>query len=150
MDSTIVTAMAAVLGSLVGGSATVATAWITQRTLSKRELMRAEIRTRETLYGEFICACSKLVIDSFERTLDKPETLLPAYELLNRIRLCASAAVLAEGERVLQRITEQYFSPNLSDEQLRALVRSGAADADPLKSFGEACRIELKSIRAAV
>jgi hypothetical protein len=42
------------LGSLVGGSATVATAWITQRTLSKRELMGAEIRTHEACYGEFI------------------------------------------------------------------------------------------------
>jgi hypothetical protein len=48
------------------------------------------------------------VIDSFERALDTPETLLPAYELLNRIRLCASDAVLAEAEQVLQRITEQY------------------------------------------
>ena len=149
MDSTFVTAMAGVLGSLVGGSATVATAWISQRTLNKRELLRAEIRTRETLYGEFIRACSKLVVDSFERTLEKPETLLPMYELLNRIRLCASDAVLAEAEQVLQRITEQYFSPNLSVEELRALVKSGSADADPLKSFGEACRVELKSIRAA-
>jgi hypothetical protein len=148
MDSTIVPAMAGVLGSLVGGSATVATAWITQRTLSKRELMAAEIRTRETLYGEFIRACSKLVIDSFERTLDKPETLLPAYELLNRIRLCASDAVLAEAEKVLQRITEQYFSPNLSVEEMRALVRSWSTD--PLQPFGEMCRVELKSIRAAV
>jgi hypothetical protein len=84
-----------VFGSFVGGSATFATAWITQRTRSKRELIGAEIHARETLYGEFIRACSKLVIDSFERTLDKPETLLPAYELLNRIRLCASDAVLA-------------------------------------------------------
>ena len=148
MDTAIVSAMAAVFGSLVGGSATVATAWVTQRTLSKRELVAAEIRTRETLYGEFICACSKLVVDSFERALDKPETLLPAYELLNRIRLCASDAVLAQAEQVLQRITEQYFSPNLSVEEVRTLVKSGSADADPLKSFGEACRVELKSIRA--
>jgi hypothetical protein len=36
MDATIVSAMAGVFGSLVGGSATVATAWITQKTLSKR------------------------------------------------------------------------------------------------------------------
>ncbi len=69
MDPAIVSAMAAVLGSLVGGAATFATAWVTQRTLSKRELLGAEIRTRETLYGEFIRACSKLVIDSFERAL---------------------------------------------------------------------------------
>jgi hypothetical protein len=150
MDPAIVSAMAAVFGSFVGGSATFATAWITQRTRSKRELIAAEIHARETLYGEFIRACSKLVVDSFERTLDKPETLLPAYELLNRIRLCASDAVLAEAEQVLQRITEQYFAPNLSVEEIRALVRSGGADADPLKSFGEACRIELKSIRAVV
>ena len=73
MDPAIVSAMAAVLGSLVGG----ATAWLSQRTLSKRELLGAEIRTREALYGEFISACSKLVVDSFECALDKPETLLP-------------------------------------------------------------------------
>ena len=120
MDATIVSAMAAVLGSLVGGSATVATAWVTQRTLSKRELIGAEIRKREMLYGEFISASSKLVVDSFERTLDKPEKLLSVYELLNRIRLSASDAVLAEAEQILKRITEQYFSPNLSVEELRA------------------------------
>jgi hypothetical protein len=45
-------------------------------------------------------------------------------------------------------ITEQYFSPNLSVEAMRALVLSGSPD--PLKSFGEACRIELKSMRATV
>ncbi|HET9881867.1 MAG TPA: hypothetical protein VFS81_08935 [Candidatus Binatia bacterium] len=149
MDPVIVSALAAVLGSLVGGAATFATAWVTQRTLSKRELIAAEIRTRETLYGEFISACSKLVVDSFERTLDNPETLLPAYELLNRIRLCASDAVLIQAEQVLQRITEQYFSPNLSVDEIRALVRSGKTDADPLKSFGEACRLEIKSLRAS-
>ena len=148
MDPVIVSALAAVLGSLVGGAATFATAWVTQRTLSKRELIAGEIRTRETLYGEFISACSKLVVDSFERALDKPETLLPAYELLNRIRLCASDAVLSQAEQVLQRITEQYFSPNLSVDEIRALVLSGKTDGDPLKSFGEACRLEIKSLRA--
>ena len=147
MDATIVSAMAAVLGSLVGGSATVATAWITQRTLSKRELLGTEIRARETLYGE-IRECSKLVLDSFTHTLDKAEKLLPVYELLNRIRLCASDAVLAEAEEILKRITEQYYSPNLSVEEIRMLVKSHGPD--PLKSFGEACRVELKSMRAAV
>jgi hypothetical protein len=147
MDPAIVSAMAAVLGSLVGGSATVATAWVTQRTLSKRELIGAEIRKREMLYGEFISASSKLVMDSFTHTLDKPETLLPVYEVLNRIRLCASDAVLAEAERILATITEQYFSPNLSIAEMRTLVRRSA---DPLRSFGEACRAELKSMRAGV
>ena len=148
MDSTIVSAMAAVLGSLVGGSATVATTWVTQRTLSKRELLRVDIRRRETLYGEFISECSARVIDSFERTLEKPETLLHAYALLNRIRLCASDAVLAQAEATLRSITEQYFSPNLSVEEMGKLVRKWTTD--PLEPFGEACRLELKSMRAGV
>jgi hypothetical protein len=148
MDTTIITAMAGVLGSLVGGSPTVAATWVTQRTLSKRELLRADIRRREALYGEFISECSARIIESFERTLEKPETLLHVYELLNRIRLCASDAVLAQAEATLRFITEQYFSPNLSVEEMRKLVRTGTSD--PLKPFGEACRVELKSIRAAL
>ncbi len=149
MDATVVSALAAVFGSLVGGSATVATTWITQRTQSKRELIRAEISKRETLYGEFICECSRLFVDSLVHTLDKSEAMLPLYALLNRIRVSASNTVLAEAEQVLIRITEQYFSPNLSVEEMRALIHSGS-DADPLKPFGEACRVELKSMRAAV
>lgn len=148
MDATIVSAMAAVFGSLVGGSATVATAWVTQKTLNKRELVGAEIRSREALYGDFIRECAKQVVASFERTLDKPEMLLPVYELINRIRLSASDAVLTEAEHVLQRIVEQYFAPNLSVEEVRVLATS--ASDDPLKAFGEACRAELKSMRGAV
>ena len=148
MDATMVSAMAGVLGSLVGGSATLATAWITQRTQSKREFIAIEIRARETLYGEFIRECSKLVVDSFTHTLEKPETLSPVYETLNRIRLCASDAVLAEAEEMLKWLTEQYSSPNLSVEEIRKLIQ--VRGPDPLQSFGEACRVELRSIRGAV
>jgi hypothetical protein len=148
MDNSIITAMAGILGSLVGGSATVATTWVTQRTLGKRELLGADIRRRETLYGEFISECSKRVIDSFERTLDKSENLLPMYELLNRIRLCASDTIVQEAERVLKLITEQYFSSNLSLEEMRELIRQGG-NVDPLRPFAEACRSELKAMLAS-
>ena len=144
MDATIVSALAAIFGSLVGGSATVATAWVTQKTLNKREEISAEIRKRETLYGEFISECSKLVLDSFVRTLDKPEMMVSVYTLINRIRLTASDPVLSEAERMLVRITEQYFAPNLSVEELRVRYRSPSGD--PLKAFGDACRVELKSM----
>ena len=147
MDNAVISAMSAVLGSLVGGSATVATTWVTQRTLGKRELVRAEMKRREALYGEFISECSARLVESFERTLDKPGTLLQVYALLNRIRLCASDAVLTQAERTLHFIAEQYFSPNLSVEEVRNLIRSG--DQDPLKAFGEACRRELRAMRTA-
>ena len=148
MDTTLLTAMSGVLGSLVGGSATVATTWITQRTASRKELIQGDIRKREMLYGEFIAECAKLIMDAFTHTLDKPETLFPVYALINRIRLRASQPVLVEAERVLRTITEQYFARNLTLEEMRELARS--YDADPMKAFGEACRAELKSIRARI
>jgi hypothetical protein len=148
MDSAIVSAMAAVLGSLVGGSATVATAWITQKTVSQRDMIRTEVGKREALYGEFIAECAKRLVDAFTHTLEKPDTLLPLYALINRVRLSASPPVLAEAEHLLKRITEQYFSSNLTLEGVRDLALS--KNADPLQSFGEACRVELKSMRGRV
>jgi hypothetical protein len=148
VDTSLVSALSAVLGSLVGGSASVATTWVSQRTLNKRELIRAEMHKRETLYGEFIGEASKLVMDALTHRLEQPEKLLTAYALLNRIRLCASNQVLAEAEHVLRLVTEQYFSHNLTVEEVRALFR--AEDADPLKEFGRACREELKKMRAQV
>ena len=145
MDTMILTAMSGVLGSLVGGSATVATAWVTQKTVNRRELIQAEIRKRETLYGEFIGECAKVLVDAFTHTLEQPEKLLPIYAQINRIRLCASQPVLVEAEHVLRRITEQYFLKNLTIEELTRLARS--EDVDPLKAFGEACRAEIKSMR---
>ena len=146
MDTAIVGALAAVLGSLVGGSATVANSWVTQKTAGRRELLRQEIPKREALYGEFISECSKLFLDALANSIDNPDKLYGAFSVLNRIRLVASPAVLAEAEGVLRRITEQYFAKELTLDQMRELTHSDAAD--PLKSFGEACRAELLSLRA--
>jgi hypothetical protein len=143
-----VSTLPGVLVPVLSVSGAVVIAWITQRTLNRRLLLREEILSRETLYGEFISESARLLLDAFQHTLEKPETLLPAYALINRIRLCASKDVLIAAEGLLGRITDQYFSENLSLPELRELRRS--SEADPLRNFGEACRAELKSIRARV
>ena len=148
MDGAIIPAMAGVLGSLVGSSAAVATAWITQRAVNRRELTQRELRKREALYGEFIAECARLLVDAYTHTLDAPERLLPLYALVNRIRLCASQPVLVEAERLLTRITDQYFSRNLTLDEMRQLTHSDAAD--PMRAFGEACRVEFRQMRSAV
>jgi hypothetical protein len=63
MDPALLSALSAILGSLAGGSASVGAAWVTQRAHTTRELMTSEIRKRESVYGEFIAECSKLLID---------------------------------------------------------------------------------------
>jgi len=145
MDAALISVTSGLLGSVIGGTATVATTWIAQKTVNKRELVRDETRKREALYGEFIAECAKLFMDAFLHALEKPEILLPVYALINRIRLVASPAVLAEAERLVARLTDQYFSRNLTVEELRHLARS--EKADPLRAFGEVCRDELESMR---
>jgi len=148
MEPALVGAISAVVGSLVGGSASVATTWMAQKTLSRREVLREELRKREALYGEFIGECAKLFLDAFTHELEKPENLLPVFALINRIRLCASRKVLLEAERLLGRLTEQYFAKNLTVAELRELAHTD--QADPLSAFGEACRAELKSLRGGM
>jgi hypothetical protein len=145
MDAPLISLAAGLLGSIIGGSATIGTSWVVQKTLNKRELLRDEIRSREALYGEFIAECAKLLIDAALHTLEKPETLLPVYALINRIRLVASPAVLAQAEGLVARITDQYFSRNLTVDELRHMAHFD--EADPLGAFGEACRAEFESMR---
>ena len=145
-DTALLTALSGLLGTLIGGSASVATTWVAQKTVSKRELIREEMRKRETLYGEFIGECAKLLMESFTHSLEKPETMLAVLALINRIRLCASPTVLEQAERLLRRITDQYLSPNLTLDELRELARS--ENADLLREFAETCRAELVSIQA--
>ncbi len=152
MDPAILSALAAVLGSAVGGSATLGTAWITQKTQSRREVVGAEIRKRETLYGEFIAECSKLAIDALDHKLDSPEKLFQIYALQNRIRLTSSDAVVAAADQTLQRILKQYFAENITHEALRDLTHEFTdfdrlEGLDSLKPFSEACRKELRALQ---
>jgi len=144
LDPAVLSASAAVLGSLAGGSASIATAWLTQRTQGRRQAVQVEMRKREVLYADFITECSKLVLDALDHTLDRPETLLQAYSLVNRIRLISSDAVLHEAEAAMQNIIATYQAPNMPIEKFREI--SMDKSRDPLRAFSEACRDELKSL----
>ena len=144
MEPAVLTALSAILGSAVGGSATIATAWLTQRTQGRRERIEAEIRKREQLYVEFIAEGSKLIIEAFDHQLQSPERLTPLYSIVNRIRLRCSDDVLAAADRTSTRIIERYLEPNLSPEEMRQTVLTRTDD--PLKDFSEACRHELRML----
>jgi hypothetical protein len=148
MDRALLSALAAIFGSLVGASATIATAWLTQRTQARRASLEAEIRKREALYGEFIAEGSKLLIESMDHKLDDPERLYSLYAVLNRIRLVASDEVLAAADRTATQIIERFFRPNVSFEEMQQLVLT--RPNDPLKEFSEVCRVELCALQRSI
>jgi hypothetical protein len=141
MDSTLVTAIAAGLGSMAGASATIVTAFLTQRTQTIRANADWQLRVRESLYGEFITEASRLSVDSLVHSLDQPEQLVVLCGILSRIRLVAGADVLQKAEICCHRILEVYRLPNLTSDQIRTAFE--AHELDPLKDFSAACRAEL-------
>jgi hypothetical protein len=147
MDPTLVAALAALLGSVVGGAATIATAWVTQKTQTRREELKAEVRKRETLYSEFIVECSRLAIDALDHHLEDPRQVFQVVALQNRIKLVSSDEVVEAADATIKRILQQYFDANLTREQLQELAMGRAGD-DPVKTFSRACRKELRSLRA--
>ncbi len=145
MDPAIVSALSAVLGSIVGGAASISTAWFTQRAQSRRESVKSEIRRRELVYTEFIAECSKLAIDALDNTLNSPSTLIHVYALLNRIRLTSSDPIVSAAEETLKAIVAQYSMPNLTLEEIT--TNADLKRVDPLQPFSEACRRELRELQ---
>ena len=122
MDTPMITALAAASGSIVGAVVSGFIAWNTQRMQTVRELTQERLRERQTLYGEFITEASRLVVDAVSHSLETAEKLVILYGILGRIRLVSSGKVLAEAEKCVRQIVDLYESPNLTVEQVRALV----------------------------
>jgi hypothetical protein len=106
MDSTIITAVAAAAGSLVGDAATIGTTWIAQRIQATHARVEAKIRDHQALCGEFITEASRLAVEALTHSLEQPETLVKLYGIVGRIRLVASGPVLAATEGCIGRILD--------------------------------------------
>lgn len=140
IDSTMITGMAAVMGSLAGASASIATTWMTQRNQTKRERYHEEISRREVLYGEFISEGHRLTADAFEHALERADGLVKIYSILGRIRLVSSDPVVAAAEDCCVFLIDLYSKPAMSMEEIAATIRGAA---HPLKEFSIVCREEL-------
>ena len=144
MEPSIITALAAAGGSIVGGAATVTTTWINQHNQTVREQTQARLRERESLYGEFITEASRLAVDAVSHSLETLEKLVILYGIIGRIRLVASEEILTEAESCCQRIVELYARPNMNVEQIGESF--DPQELDPLKHFSSTCRAELLKI----
>lgn len=145
MNSGMIAALAAILGSFVGAMGSVVGTWITQRHQDRRDLLGKKIILREALYSDFIGESARLLVDSFEHNVVDPQKLIPVYALLSRIRLSSSQRVLETAEKIRKLILDTYNQPNLTAEQIEARAANGD---DPLKEFGDVCRVELDGMQS--
>ncbi|MBC7834283.1 MAG: hypothetical protein H7Y88_04175 [Phycisphaerales bacterium] len=144
LDTTLITATAAGIGSLLGATASITTTWITHRNQSKRASAEWRRHEREALYKEFITEASCLAIDALLHSMERPDPIIKLYGVMSRIRLVSEEEVVRHGEACCRRIIEMYGQPNLTTDDLRQVVAADrASELDPLKAFSNACRSEL-------
>jgi len=141
----VVTAAAAIGGSLVGAAGSVVGTVITARHQDRRDLLGKQIARREELYSDFTKESARLLVDALEHSNSDVEKLLPMYALLSRIRIISSKPVLQEAEQLIQMIVATYPRPNMTAEQIQSRAMDGQ---DPLRRFSDACRTELESLQA--
>jgi hypothetical protein len=144
-QSAAITALAAIAGSIVGGLASFLTTFFTQRNQAHRDLLSRDVAHREELYSQFIKEAANLYVDSLDKTLENPVSLIEMYSLVGRIRLVSSDTVLAAAEKVADNIVDSYRRhPVTFEDVYKEVFRE--SHVDPLKEFTEACREELKSM----
>jgi hypothetical protein len=143
-QSSAITALAAIAGSIVGGLASFLTTYFTQRHQAHRDLLSREAAHREELYSQFIKEAANVYVDSLDKTLDSPTSLVGVYSLVGRIRLVSNDTVLAAAEKVVDSIVDSYHRPPTTFDTMVTMVREG--QFDPLKEFTEACREERKAM----
>ena len=146
MDSSIVTALAALLGSLIGGFTSFATTWLSQRQSAKAQWLRDEVSKREKLYQDFIDEAAQRLADAVENNINDQAQVVRFYALFHRISLVSSGEVAKSAEKVMEFTIKLYNAPNVT---LRDIFAPDAApgDPDPLAGFGAACRTELQRMK---
>jgi hypothetical protein len=145
MDSSIIAAFSAILGTTVGGLVTFLTTFLNQRYAMRRDILAKDVANREQLYSEFLKEVGNLYFDSVNRTLDdmsQQASMIKMYSLVGRIRMISSEAVLTAAEKVAEDIVESYKRPPMS---LQEFQQSWQA-SDPWHEFTKACREERENM----
>ena len=136
-------AVAALVGTFVGGITSIATSWLGQQRQTKEQRRAREKDELQELYKQFIQDGSKLYVDALEHNTTEIPKLVDIYATLNRMRVLSSPKVIAEADNALRMIVDTYAKENATFSGIRQLIDHGFLD--PLRAFSEACHEELKT-----
>src|SRR6185503_5248831 len=104
MDTALITATAAGVGSMVGAASSIATTWITQHSQNARAHAEWRQSEREALFKEFISEASRLAVDALTHSMECPDSIMKLYGILSCIRLVSGHEVVRQGEACCRQI----------------------------------------------
>ena len=140
MDSSVISALAALAGAVIGGLTSVTMSWLSQDMQQKAQAYAHNRGRREELYKEFIEEASKTYIAALQHTDTDVTSMVGLYATISRMRILSSAPVIEHADKIAKTIVDTYMSPNKSLPELREMLFNGSFDV--LRDFSEACREE--------
>jgi hypothetical protein len=143
MDPALLSALAALAGSVVGGLTSGFSNWLNQRAQTKASLLAHALSRREDLFKDFIIAASRSYGGALMSNTPQLQELVDLYGMISRMRVMCSPRLVTCAEKVLAETIAAFSTPNRTISEIHDLLRSGAG-IDPLKDFAEAARAELQ------
>src|SRR6201989_2103779 len=110
MNASAISALAALVGAVIGGLTSVLASWLTQYTQARVQLLTHEYARRQELYKEFIERAAKCYADALQH--DEPDMpgLIELYAKMARIRVLSSPNVVEIAEDVGRNIADTYLA----------------------------------------
>ena len=146
MDNSVISALAALAGAMIGGLTSVLASWMTQRTVARAQWLAQDKVRRQELYKEFIEDASKCYIDALQHDKADIPALVSLYAKIGRMRALSSPKVVASAEQIAKKTLDAYLEPDRGFLELRDMVNSGAIDV--LSKFSAACRDEFETLQS--
>jgi hypothetical protein len=143
MNSTVISAVAALAGAIIGGLTSVLASWLAQRVQARAQWSVQDKLRRQELYREFIEVASKAYVDALQHGQADVSTLVEVYAKIGRMRILSSPKVIESADKIVRTIVDTYLEPDKTFVELREMVNSGKIDL--LRSFSEVCRDEFES-----
>jgi hypothetical protein len=135
-------AVAALIGTFVGGITSIATSWLGQQRQTREQRREHKKDELQSLYKQFILDASKLYVDALENNTTELPKLVDIYATINRMRVLSPPKVVAEADKALRMIIDTYAQENRTFSGIRQSISQGFPD--PLRAFSQACHDELK------
>ena len=145
MDTSIISALAALLGAIIGGGTSVLAAWIAQRHHARAEWFRQEHLEREKFYQAFIENAVECYSDAVQH--DRPDMpgLVALYAKIDVMLVRSSDPVIEAAEEIRTKILDTYADPNKDFPEISEMIRSKTVNV--FTAFSMACRKELEELR---
>jgi hypothetical protein len=147
MNPSLISALAALAGAAIVAVASFLRSWLVHQGEVRAQWLAQERLRLQDLYKEFIEHASQCYIDALQHHQPDISLLVALYAKMSRMRVLASANVLATAERAVDRIIETYSENDVTftDINLRTLIQQESFDF--LRDFSESCRAEFDLLR---